>query len=106
MLIYIGFHTAGIKIIMQTQMHCSISGTPLFRTPLGHGAQSILNKGGVLVSRVVLYTSLCSWSHPYSVLIKGDVLILVVSLWRGSTVLCLCRLDCNNYVLIVIIHAK
>ncbi len=49
--------------------------------------QSVLIKGGVLISGVVLYTSLCSWGHAYSVLIKGDVLISGVSFKTGSTVL-------------------
>ena len=62
---------------------------------------SVLIKGGVLISRVVLYTSLCCWDNAYgpgvlisgvllyigimhnnySVLIKGDVLISGVVLF-------------------------
>ena len=42
-------------------------------------ALSLANLGGnALISEVVLYTSLCSWDnnmHNYSILIKGGVLI-------------------------------
>ena len=50
-------------------------------------ASSVLIKGGVLISGVVLYTDLCSWDRAWhGVLIKGVVLISRVSSWRGSTV--------------------
>ena len=39
-------------------------GTYLLQTPLQTGkAENVLIKGGVLISGVVLYTSLCSWDH-------------------------------------------
>ena len=39
---------------------------------------SVLIKGGVLISRVVLYTSLCCWDNAYSpgVLISGVLLYI------------------------------
>ena len=46
---------------------------------LGTVLSVLMIKGGVLISGVILYTFLYSWTM-HSVLIKGDVLILGVSL--------------------------
>ena len=70
----------------QLGVHIHVQWNPSIPDILGT-ASSVLIKGSVLISGVILYTFSCSWGHVYSVLIKGDVLSSGVPLWRGSTVI-------------------
>ena len=49
----------------EAHLRYTVHGTPLFRTPLGPAASSVLIKGDVLISGGVLYTALCNWDSAW-----------------------------------------
>ena len=70
-----GIYAVGIRLVLKKRS-CFRSNFVHFSMYVPLTLHSVLIEGGVLISGVVLYTSLCSWDNAYSVLIKGGVLIL------------------------------